>query len=172
MGRVLLEGGNEGGEAGTQMKEKQTAPEETEITAEEVERHIRKLKKRKIPGRDGLQNEAWMYWSERMAELINGVWRGEEFSVDWSEGVICPIYKKGAKNRAKNYRGITLLNTGYKLYASVSERMKRKIEEKGVVPDSQAGFRKGSGTMDNVYILDHLAISELKKKKGGCAHCS
>ncbi|KAH0818793.1 hypothetical protein GEV33_003998 [Tenebrio molitor] len=77
------------------------------------------------------------------------------------------VTNDGEKNRAENYRGITLLNTGYKLYASVlSERMKREIEEKGVLPDSQAGFRKGRGTVDNVYILDHLAKNELKKKGG------
>jgi hypothetical protein len=104
---------------------------------------------------------------ERMVELMNGVWRGEGFPKDWREGVICPIFKKGEKNRAENYRGITLLNTGYKLYASVlSERMKREIEEKGVLPDSQAGFRKGRGTVDNVYILDHLARKEVRKKGG------
>jgi hypothetical protein len=58
--------------------------------------------------------------------------------------VICPIFKKGEKNRAENYRGITLPNTGYKLYASVlSERMKREIEEKGVLPDSQGRVQKG-----------------------------
>ncbi|KAH0821572.1 hypothetical protein GEV33_001219 [Tenebrio molitor] len=122
----LLEGRKEEGKVGTQRKEKQTVMEETEITAEEVGRHIRYLKKRKAPGWDGVQNEA-----------------------------------------AENYRGITLLNTGYKLYASVlSERMKREIEEKGVLPDSQAGFRKGRGTVDNVYILDHLARNELRKKGG------
>jgi hypothetical protein len=83
------------------------------------------------------------------------------------EGIICPIFKKGEKNKAENYRGITLLNTGYKLYAStLSERMKREIEEKGVMPGSQTGFRKGRGTMDNVYILDHLTRNELKKKGG------
>jgi hypothetical protein len=66
--------------------------------------------------------------------------------VDWREGVICPIFKQGEENRAENYRGITLLNTGYKLYVSVlSEKMKREIDEKGVVPDSQTGFRKGRG---------------------------
>ncbi|KAH0814122.1 hypothetical protein GEV33_008671 [Tenebrio molitor] len=51
--------------------------------------------------------------------------------------------------------------------AILSERMKREIEEQGVVPGSQAGFRKGRGTMDNVYILDHLTRNELKKKGGG-----
>jgi hypothetical protein len=163
----LLEGRKEEGKVGTQRKEKQTVTEETQITAEEVERHIRHLKKRKAPGWDGVQNEAWMYGTERMVELMNGVWRGEGFPADWREGVICPILKKGEKNRTENYRGITLLNTGYKLYASVlSERMKREIEEKGVLPDSQAGFRKGRGTVDNVYILDHLARNELRKKGG------
>jgi hypothetical protein len=38
--------------------------------------------------------------------------------------------------------------------------MKRKIEEK----DSQAVIGKRRSTMDNVYILDHLTKSELKKK--------
>jgi hypothetical protein len=77
----LLEGRKEERRSGSQMK-KQTAPEETEITEEEVERQIRKLKKTKAPERDEVQNEAWMYGTERMvermAELINGVWRGDD----------------------------------------------------------------------------------------------
>jgi hypothetical protein len=70
-----------------------------------VERQIRNLKKRKAPGRDGVQNEAWIYRTEkmveRMAELMNGVSRGKGFPVDWREGVICPIYKKGEKTERK-----------------------------------------------------------------------
>jgi hypothetical protein len=55
----------------------------------------------------------------------------------------------------------------------LSEKIKREIEEKGVVPDSQTGFRKGRGTMGNVYILDHLAKSvQINERRGGCAHCS
>jgi hypothetical protein len=45
--------------------------------------------------------------------------------------------------------------------------MKREIEEKGVVPDSQARFRKRRGTMDNIYNLNHLTKNELKKKEVG-----
>jgi hypothetical protein len=73
----LLEGRKEEEETGTRMKEKQIASEEPEITAEEVERQIRKLNIRKTPGRDGVQSEAWMYRTERiverMVELMNGV---------------------------------------------------------------------------------------------------
>jgi hypothetical protein len=82
------------------------------------------VKKRKAPRR---QNEIWMYGTEgiveRLFEVMNGVWRGEGFPVDWREGVICPIYKKGEKSKVEDCRGITLPNTWYKWYASiVSER--------------------------------------------------
>jgi hypothetical protein len=32
---------------------------------------------------------------QKFVEITNGVWRGEGFPVDWREGVICAIYKKG-----------------------------------------------------------------------------
>jgi hypothetical protein len=73
------------------VNQSQRRPEETEITAEEVERQIRNLKK-KAAGRDGVQNKAWMYGTEKMVELMNGIWRGERFPVDWREGVICLIF--------------------------------------------------------------------------------
>jgi hypothetical protein len=77
----VLEGrkeeGKEEGKAETDIKRKQTVPEETEITVEEGEKQIRHLKKRKATGRDVVQNEAWMYGTEgtveTIVELINGV---------------------------------------------------------------------------------------------------
>ncbi|KAH0812095.1 hypothetical protein GEV33_010696 [Tenebrio molitor] len=72
--------------------------------------------------------------------------------------------KKLEKKLARQLR-----RTRYKLLASIlSEGMKREIEEKQVIPDNQARFRKGGGTMDNVrvYILDNLTKNELKKRGG------
>jgi hypothetical protein len=36
-----------------------------------------------------------------MVELLNGVWRGEGFPVDWREDVISPIYKRARKTKQK-----------------------------------------------------------------------
>ena len=145
--------------------------DEKEITIEEVERQIRKLKKEKAPGGDGITNEVWMYGSERViarvVEIMNRIWKGKGFSLQWRGGIIIPIYKKGSREETKNYRGITLLSTMYKVYAMViGERLKSELEEKKILPDSQGGFREGRGTIDNVYILNHLIEKEIKKKLG------
>jgi len=34
------------------------------------------------------------------------------------------------------------------------------------MPKSQAGYRKGRFTMDNIYILQHIIGKELRKKRG------
>jgi hypothetical protein len=46
---------------------------------------------------------------ERLVQIMKGLWRGKGFPVDWREGVIGAIYKKGEKNKVENYGRITLL---------------------------------------------------------------
>lgn len=67
--------------------------------------------------------------------MINKVWKGEgkleKVGESWREGIISPIFKKGDRSKEKNYRGITLLNTAYKIYAMVLEnRLSRELERK------------------------------------------
>lgn len=41
---------------------------------------------------------------------------------------------------------MTLMSTAYKVYAAVlANRLRKEIEEKELVPESQAGFRKERG---------------------------
>ncbi|KAH0810075.1 hypothetical protein GEV33_012716 [Tenebrio molitor] len=160
-----------GGEENRQEKEKRQhrVGEIEEITREELEQQLRKLKRKKAPGRDGIQNESWMYGTERevdkLLEIMNGVWKGEGFPQEWKEGIICPIYKKGEKDTASNYRGITLLNTAYKVYAMiVEERLMKEMNERGALPDGQAGFRKDlKAAFDNV---ERDLLWEYLRKKG------
>ncbi|XP_077255652.1 uncharacterized protein LOC143893811 [Temnothorax americanus] len=46
------------------------------------------------------------------------------------------------------------------------EEQKKEIKMKKLIPDNQAGFRKGMGTMDQIFALNYLVNRQLGKKKG------
>lgn len=46
------------------------------------------------------------------------------------------------------------------------EMLRKEVEKKKVLPETQAEFSKGKGTMDNVYVLRHVVRKELRKKEG------
>ena len=89
--------------------------------------------------------EDWLW------EICNRVWKGEGWVKEWREGVV-PVVKKGAGKRIEDYRGITLTQTAYKVYASVlAEKLREELKGKKLLPPSQAGFRRGMGCIDNIY---------------------
>lgn len=86
----------------------------------------------------------------KVFNIVKEVWKGKGFPEGWRGGVIVPLHKKGNPNVAGNYREITLLSAAYKLYARIlDERLKVDIEEKKILGDTQAGFRKGRCTIDD-----------------------
>ena len=61
-----------------------------------------------------------------------------------------PIPKKGDLSCCDNWRGISLLDEGGKLFMKVLQKRLQKMAEE-VLPDSQCGFRSGRGCTDMVY---------------------
>ena len=104
--------------------------EEGEISEEEVRNAIHKLKRRKAAGKDGIQNEAWIFGQEEimdeLKEILNDIWKRGEIPEEWKTGTVKPIYKKGKKEDVKNYRELTLMDTGYKIYAEI---LRKRIED-------------------------------------------
>lgn len=81
--------------------------------------------------------------------------------------MIIPIVKKGEGKKAEDlHRGVTLMVAMYKIYVMVlTERLRMECEEKKVIPQNQTGFRKGMGTMDNIYVINFLINKQLGKRK-------
>lgn len=153
------------------QKKKSVYEEENKIETEEIRKIIRRMKRRKAPGEDGIPNEAWIYGEDDIEDfegVLTKIWKGEEsVPEEWKCGVVTPIYKKGEKEKAKNYRGITLMDTAYKIYAEIlRNRLEEEIEEKGILEDTQTDYRKRIGTIDAVYMVK-TAIEEEIKKNGG-----
>lgn len=79
-----------------------------------------------------------------VCRVCKRVWEGEGWSEDWMEGIVLPILKKGRGEGVRDYRGVTIMPTIYKIYTAVlAERLREEVERKGIIPDNQTGFRKG-----------------------------
>ena len=67
----------------------------------------------------------------------------------------CPIYKKGDKKQCNNYRGISLLNTTYKIFAILLyNRLSKLIEPE--IGNYQMGFRPNRSTIDNIFMVRQI----------------
>ncbi|XP_076301434.1 uncharacterized protein LOC143219315 [Lasioglossum baleicum] len=162
--------GGVGGRVGKLGKSRREGDGEKELEIGEIMRVVKGLKDGKAAGGDGIPNEIWKHGGSEVQEglwrICNRVWRGEGWPEDWSEGVVVPIAKKGDSRRVGSYRGVTLTQTAYKIYAAVlAERIREEVERKGLLPASQTGFRKGIGCIDNIYVLNYLINRQVRRKE-------
>jgi len=145
--------------------------QEEEIGREEIRKVLTGMKDKKAVGVDGIPAEVWKYGGEGMElwvwKICDKIWKGEGWIEEWNEGVIVPIVKKGEGKRVEEYRGVSLTTSLYKVYASVlANRLREEVEGKGLIPQNQTGFRKGLGTIDNIYVLNYLINRQISKSGG------
>lgn len=105
------------------------------IGREEFRRAMGRLRNGKAAGIDEIPGEAWKYGEERLEkwawEFCNRVWEGEGWPEEWKEGIIVPILKKGEGREVRDYRGVALLPTIYKIYVAIlAERLREWRERK------------------------------------------
>ena len=135
--------------------EEQRSWEAEEISAVEFYNHLKKLKLKKAAGPDGIKAESILFADEETIRKIHRIFnhciQGNRIPNEWRDAKIFPLHKKGDPREASNYRGISLVNIVYKLYANVIvERLEKFVEESNILPDCQNGFRKKRSTIDNI----------------------
>lgn len=131
-----------------------------------VSKTIRKLKLRKAPGYDGVNNLALRYLPFKtvaaVTRLFNGILRTGEFPTCWKKGQVIMLPKPG-KNTTKpeSYRPITLLTSTSKLF--------EKLVLSHLIPHipprpEQHGFRSGHSTTHQLVRVTHM-LAEAKNTK-------
>ena len=84
---------------------------------------IENLKRHKSPDIDQIPAELFKEGGGNMCcqihKLINSIWNKEELPEEWKQSIIVPIYKNGDKTDCRNYRGISLLSTTYKILSNI-----------------------------------------------------
>lgn len=76
---------------------------------------------------------------------------GIEPSTGFTEGWMCPLYKKGDRREISNYRPITLLNSDYKIFTKALSVKLAQVAGLMIHPD-QAGFMPGRSITDQVML--------------------
>jgi hypothetical protein len=71
-----------------------------------------------------------------------------------------PIYKKIDRNNPDNYRGISLLNTGYKIYSKIIAKRLAVIADV-LLLEEQNGFRKGRSCMDCIFSASQIIEKQI-----------
>jgi hypothetical protein len=106
-------------------------------THEEFNDTIQKLNNNKAAGSHNIILEFLKHGSyvlkKRLYNLICKIWNNEKIPIEWSKGIICPILKKSDPKNCGNYRGITLLNISYKIFAILIYNKLRGLNQRLVI---------------------------------------
>ncbi|XP_055389582.1 uncharacterized protein LOC129618693 [Condylostylus longicornis] len=90
---------------------------------EEVNNAIQKLKNNKAAGSDGLFKAGGDVLVRSMHQIIYRIWMEESMPDEWSVSIIRPIHKKDDTTSCNIYRGISLINIGYKILPNSTKRV-------------------------------------------------
>jgi len=93
------------------------------VNLDELEKVLKSTKICKTPGQDNMNSHLYKYVPEefklRLLQFLNNIYREIRFPNEWKNAVITPILKKDDRRENQNDRGISILNTCYKIYSKI-----------------------------------------------------
>ena len=96
--------------------------------------------------------------AEKLTELFPIMWRKEAIFQEFEDATIIHLFKRKRNPQVyDNHRGISLLSIAGKILARVlMNRLNEHLEQSGLLPESQCGFRKDRGTIDMIFTARQL----------------
>ena len=132
-------------------------PFEQVFSIQELNQAIKKAAPRKAPGPDQVTNEMISHLGDtakmKLLQYINRTWNEGKLPADWRTAKITPILKKGKPaSKPQSYRPISLTSClGKVTERMINTRLYHWLEKNKVLNNTQAGFRKGSRTEDQLF---------------------
>jgi hypothetical protein len=127
---------------------------------EEIEGALKYLKNNKAASADSIAVELLKNGGPNLVDALHAViqqaWTSETVLRSWTEGILCPVFKKEGKLDCKNYRGICLLNVTYKVFAKILYDcllLHNAVQHYSIIT---AGFHPGKSTTDQLFALRQI----------------
>ena len=152
-------------------KEPRYKMESAVFTVEEVRKELKRLKKSKKPGPDGIKSEiyGWIgedrYCLETITRSMNGVMESGKPPNKWKKSTTLLIPKK-SKPTSKEMRPLAMTDVSYKVFMSlVKEKLLEHLEKNEALSEYQAGFTRGRRIEDNIVILKYCIGESYREGK-------
>ena len=136
-----------------------------DVTIDKIQAKLSKLRADKASGADGMS--PWLL-KEIQESLITPIYFLMRKSLDegivpddWRTAYVSPIYKKGGRHQASNYRPVSLTSQISKVIESIlRDVIVEHLESNRLIRDSQHGFRKSRSCLTNLLVfLDKVTES-------------
>ena len=144
---------------------------ETPFNLAELNTALKRLKNNKVPGSDNIKNELLKNLGGKgklvLLSLINRTWREGYLPSSWRTAIICPILKKDKPSGLpQSYRPISLTSCMSKVAERmINNRLYCWLENKQLLTDTQAGFRRGCRAEDQLFRLVQSTLQGFKEGK-------
>jgi len=130
------------------------------FTIEEIKRILNSKARNKAPGIDGAVNEIFYYARDEIADYVLKIFNeflkpDAEIPEEWMVSRIFLIYKdspNGSEENPLEYRPISLMCVGYKMFTTLIEQRLRKVHE-NLFSNTQGGFRPNRACIHKVTTL-------------------
>lgn len=131
------------------------------FSLDEVKRAVSRMANGKSSGEDGIPIECLKVLSSEdihsLVVTLNKIWVDGKMPNGWEKARIVPLFKDEDRNNVSNYRGISLLNVGYKILTNLlANRLNNWADKENKLKESQAGFRRKRGSRDLIFVLNTL----------------
>lgn len=139
-----------------QSYDKSVEVKTTPPTLKEVKAALTFLKSNKAAGGSNVPAELITLGGDdihvAMYTLACSIWEAEVAPSDWNKAIISPFHKKGPMTVLINYRGIALLEIGYKLMTTIIKKYIQPHYD-DTIGLYQAGFIRGRSTSDHIFTM-------------------
>ncbi|GAB0180066.1 mitochondrial enolase superfamily member 1 [Grus japonensis] len=126
------------------------------VKEDRVREYLGKLNIHKSMGSDGMHPRVLRELADVIAMPLSIIfersWRIGEVPEDWRKVIVTPVFKKGKKEDAGNYRPVSLSSIPGKVMEQLILGVFNKHVEEKVIGSGQYGFTKGKSCLTNLII--------------------
>ena len=137
----------------------------------EINKNIKKIKNKRSPGPDSIQNNCIKHLPRKavalLTKIVNSCLRIGYFPSTWKRAKVVPIHKPGKPHDLPtSYRPISLLDSFGKITEKiVLKRLNKFSKNNSIIPLEQFGFKKHHSTIAQLARLTDRVTQNFNKKK-------